>query len=228
MGVDRLAKKRIWGKMKEFIFLFGMQDFFMCAKQKLWYAGGLQFECRECGGCCSGAPGYVWLSEEEIQRIAERFGISVEDCEAKFVREVGERKSLIEYPNGDCVFYDRFHTNCKIYRDRPAQCRTWPFWASNLESEKEWEKISRTWDGIFRFRRSKSGKIFANCEKKSGATLDFFAEFVHNGRNHGTEYRLSEPAIGLERSAGVCRTFSISIKYRVSLWIVVLCSRRRH
>jgi len=152
MGVDRLAKKRIWGKMKEFIFLFGMQDFFMCAKQKLWYAGGLQFECRECGGCCSGAPGYVWLSEEEIQRIAERFGISVEDCEAKFVREVGERKSLIEYPNGDCVFYDRFHTNCKIYRDRPAQCRTWPFWASNLESEKEWEKISRTCPGCNRGR----------------------------------------------------------------------------
>lgn len=116
-------------------------------EEKLWYADGLQFECQACGGCCSGAPGYVWLSEDEIERIADRCGLSVPDFEARFVREVGNRKSLIEYPNGDCVFYDRFHTNCKIYRDRPAQCRTWPFWSSNLESLEAWENASRTCKG---------------------------------------------------------------------------------
>ena len=108
-----------------------------------WYANGLQFECQECGGCCSGAPGYVWVSDDEIQQLADLFGILFDEFEAKFVREVGNRKSLIEYPNGDCVFFDRFHLNCKIYRDRPVQCRTWPFWNSNLESEEEWDKIAR-------------------------------------------------------------------------------------
>jgi len=115
-----------------------------------WYEEGLQFECQECGGCCTGAPGYVWVSEDEIERLADRFGISKEDFEAKFVREVGSRKSLIEYINGDCVFYDRFHTNCKIYRDRPIQCRTWPFWASNLKDEAAWENASRGCKGCNR------------------------------------------------------------------------------
>ena len=31
-----------------------------------WYAAGLQFGCTECGNCCAGAPGYVWISTEEI------------------------------------------------------------------------------------------------------------------------------------------------------------------
>ncbi|MDO4627902.1 MAG: YkgJ family cysteine cluster protein [Planctomycetia bacterium] len=117
-----------------------------------WYRKGLQFECKECGGCCSGAPGYVWLSEEEIENIATRLGLSVPDFEFRYVREVGNRKSLTEFPNGDCVFYDRFHTNCKIYRDRPAQCRTWPFWESNLESERTWEQASRSCKGCNRGR----------------------------------------------------------------------------
>ena len=115
-----------------------------------WYDAGLQFECQECGGCCTGAPGYVWVSEDEIERLADRFGLTKEDFEAKFVREIGTRKSLIEFINGDCVFYDRFHTNCKIYRDRPVQCRTWPFWDSNLKDEAAWENASRGCKGCNR------------------------------------------------------------------------------
>ncbi|MBQ6107728.1 MAG: YkgJ family cysteine cluster protein, partial [Thermoguttaceae bacterium] len=97
-----------------------------------------------------GAPGYVWLSEDEIDRLADRFGLTKEDFEAKFVREIGSRKSLIEFINGDCVFYDRFHTNCNIYRDRPVQCRTWPFWGSNLKDEAAWENASRGCKGCNR------------------------------------------------------------------------------
>ena len=82
--------------------------------------------------------------------LADRFGLSKEDFEAKFVREIGTRKSLSEYINGDCVFYDRFHTNCKIYRDRPVQCRTWPFWDCNLKDEAAWENASRGCKGCNR------------------------------------------------------------------------------
>lgn len=126
----------------------------MESDSELWYAEGLLFECQECGTCCTGAPGYVWLSEEEIARIAARLELSVEEFEQHFVKDVGERKSLIEYLNGDCVFFDSFHRNCKIYTDRPAQCRTWPFWDSNLESNAAWEKISRGCKGC------NQGKLF--------------------------------------------------------------------
>ena len=32
-----------------------------------WYADGLRFECTQCGDCCSGEPGYVWVDEDEIE-----------------------------------------------------------------------------------------------------------------------------------------------------------------
>ena len=40
-----------------------------------WYRDGLRFECTQCGKCCTGAPGYVWLTIPEIYRIAEFLGI---------------------------------------------------------------------------------------------------------------------------------------------------------
>ena len=42
------------------------------------------------------------------------------------------RRSLVEYANGDCVFFDSERRSCKVYALRPRQCRTWPFWESNL------------------------------------------------------------------------------------------------
>ena len=36
-----------------------------------WYQDGLAFSCTRCGACCTGAPGYVWVSPEEIGRLAE-------------------------------------------------------------------------------------------------------------------------------------------------------------
>ena len=37
----------------------------------LWYAGGLAFECGQCGRCCAGPEeGYVWATEDEIADIA--------------------------------------------------------------------------------------------------------------------------------------------------------------
>ena len=32
-----------------------------------WYGGGLRFTCTQCGNCCTGQPGYVWISKKEIR-----------------------------------------------------------------------------------------------------------------------------------------------------------------
>ncbi len=42
--------------------------------RKKWYQTGLRFECIRCGECCSGEPGYVWVTKEEIRRISEFLG----------------------------------------------------------------------------------------------------------------------------------------------------------
>ncbi len=74
------------------------------SKSEPWYAkDGLKFTCTECGDCCTGAPGYVWVNADEIAAMAARLKISILDFEAKFTRKVGARRTLIEYDNGDCV-----------------------------------------------------------------------------------------------------------------------------
>jgi Fe-S-cluster containining protein len=81
----------------------------------------------------------VWVNKAEIAAIAELVGMDVEKFEAKYVRSVGVRKSLKEYKNGDCVFFDNKSRRCNVYTVRPRQCRTWPFWDSNLRSPDTWE-----------------------------------------------------------------------------------------
>jgi len=112
-----------------------------------WYRDGLRFTCTGCGQCCSGEPGYVWVTNEEISALAESLAMAVTDFEAAFIRAVGRRKSLIEMPNGDCVFLDVQTRRCKLYKVRPAQCRMWPFWESNIHSRQAWEEICRVCPG---------------------------------------------------------------------------------
>ncbi|MCA9053922.1 MAG: YkgJ family cysteine cluster protein, partial [Planctomycetaceae bacterium] len=94
----------------------------------------------QCGDCCTGAPGYVWVNKDEIAALAAISGAEdVEDFEREYVRRVGVRKSLREFPNGDCVFFDSQSRRCSVYEARPRQCRTWPFWDSNIRTPAAWE-----------------------------------------------------------------------------------------
>jgi len=104
-----------------------------------WYQDGLRFECTQCGDCCTGEPGYVWVNKAECVALAERLGIELEVFYREFTRLVGIRRSLIEHRNGDCIFFNGQTRKCKVYEDRPRQCRTWPFWDSNVRTEERWQ-----------------------------------------------------------------------------------------
>jgi Fe-S-cluster containining protein len=107
--------------------------------KKPWYHEGLRFTCSQCGNCCTGDPGFVWVNKQEITALAARLQMEPEDFERQYVRMVGIRKTLKELPNGDCVLFDGRTRGCTVYEDRPRQCRTWPFWDSNLRSPEAWE-----------------------------------------------------------------------------------------
>jgi len=111
-----------------------------------WFRDGLSFECTRCGACCTGAPGYVWVNSEEIARLAEHRGESVDQFAKRYARRVGNRFSLIEKPGGDCIFWDK-RRGCTVYPARPVQCRTWPFWPENLESPEAWDQAKRACPG---------------------------------------------------------------------------------
>lgn len=114
---------------------------------KPWYHKGLRFTCSQCGDCCTGAPGYVWVNKQEIAEMAAVLGeTDIAEFERKYVRKVGIRKSLVEFSNGDCVFLDESR-KCQVYNARPRQCRTWPFWESNLKSPAAWEETCEVCPG---------------------------------------------------------------------------------
>jgi Fe-S-cluster containining protein len=120
-----------------------------------WYQNGLKFECTKCGHCCTGGPGFVWVRVEEMHRIAEFLGMRFRDFVQKYVRKVGERYSLIEKPNNDCIFFD---SGCTIYPARPIQCRTFPFWKENVKNPGAWNFTAKSCEGI------NQGRLFSEEE----------------------------------------------------------------
>ena len=119
-----------------------------------WYQDGLKFSCSGCGDCCTGAPGFVWVNDDEVEAMAERINLSRDDFEDQYTRKIGARRSLKEFSNGDCVFFDHDSRKCEVYDLRPRQCRTWPFWDSNLKSPEAWAETCEDCPG------SGQGKLF--------------------------------------------------------------------
>jgi Fe-S-cluster containining protein len=113
-----------------------------------WYADGLRFACTRCGHCCTGAPGFVWVNDDEVRALAVFRGEPVEEVLGLYTRrEGGTRRSLKEKANGDCVFYDR-EKGCTVYPVRPRQCRTWPFWECNAHSPAAWAAAAADCPGM--------------------------------------------------------------------------------
>ena len=127
-----------------------------------WYKDGLRFTCTQCGNCCTGDPGFTWVSEEELAALASRLGMDEEGFRARYTKTVwrdGLRQfSLREKPNGDCVFYQRGN-GCSVYDLRPRQCRTWPFWKRIVASSADWNESAQECPGMNRGELHSADKI---------------------------------------------------------------------
>ena len=132
-----------------------------------WYADGLNFTCRQSGHCCTGGPGYVWITLQEIHRLAQHLHLAPDEVIHQYCRKIADRYSLNENrnPQGhyDCAFltYEQpksqnprsltvLHPRsiCTIYPVRPLQCRTWPFWDGPLASKQAWNLAAQRCPGI--------------------------------------------------------------------------------
>ncbi len=115
-----------------------------------WYADGLRFTCTQCGNCCTGPAGYVWITDDDVAQMAKHFKLDQPTFVDRYARKVRGRWSLVEHKTEhgyDCIFLDRKSEPgkalCSIYDARPAQCRTWPFWPENLTTPQAWEDVKR-------------------------------------------------------------------------------------
>jgi hypothetical protein len=87
----------------------------------------------------------VWVTLEDMERIAGLLKMEFEAFTRSYVRRIGNRYSLVEKPDYDCIFLTRDargKTGCGVYGARPMQCRTWPFWTDNLKSPGAWERAA--------------------------------------------------------------------------------------
>jgi hypothetical protein len=112
-----------------------------------WYAAGLRFACQACGRCCGGAPGFVWVQEDDLRAIAAHVGLDAAEFRRLYVRRTWRGMTLREKANYDCVMLDG-GGRCLAYPVRPVQCRTWPFWPTNLRSAESWADARRRCPGI--------------------------------------------------------------------------------
>ena len=103
-----------------------------------WFAEGVRFTCQPgCRRCCGGAPGDVWVTEEELAAIAAYMKLTADEFERSYIRRYASGKASIrERRNGDCVLLDE--KGCSVYPVRPKQCRDYPFWPEVLDTPFAW------------------------------------------------------------------------------------------
>ena len=118
--------------------------------ERPFHADGLRFDCTRCQRCCRHQPGYVFLSQNDLDQLAAFLNLTAAEVRARYCREVewggGARLSLRERPNYDCVFWGE--GGCSVYPSRPLQCRSFPFWPAQLADRESWEAAARDCPGI--------------------------------------------------------------------------------
>jgi Fe-S-cluster containining protein len=120
-----------------------------------FFDDGIRFACQYCGACCTGEPGVVRINDQEIAETADHLGMSVSATIAAFIYPYENGHRIMETRDGRCLFFDN---GCRIYPVRPRQCRTFPFWFTNLRTEARWNKIRSQCPGIG------IGRLYAKAE----------------------------------------------------------------
>ncbi len=122
-----------------------------------WTGDGLHFFCTMCGACCTGPPGFVLYTEDDLDRMCARFDLTRDAFLERYTHETIEGQSLneIKTEHGyDCVFLDRTtipgKAVCSIHEDRPTQCRTFPWWPEHTQTRRLWERLGKECEGVNR------------------------------------------------------------------------------
>ncbi|MCH9614176.1 MAG: Phosphoglucosamine mutase [Chlamydiia bacterium] len=108
----------------------------------------VKFKCTGCGKCCNGKDGYVWLEEDDITRLTKALGLEEDEFLEKYTTVFqGKRVLLDQEDTFDCIFLDE-NKQCSVYKARPNQCATFPFWPHVIESRLHWLREGIICEGI--------------------------------------------------------------------------------
>jgi Fe-S-cluster containining protein len=107
---------------------------------------GVRFTCQpNCTRCCE-VSGFVYLSEDDLQRAAQFLNITAKQFEKRYVIRYRHVLRLRKPARGQCHFLNS--QGCGIHPVKPTQCRLFPFWPELVESRKAWAAESKKCPGM--------------------------------------------------------------------------------
>ncbi len=103
--------------------------------------------------------------------MAEALGLSLDHFLTDHALATPSGYRLLEvesYHGFDCILLERDEgtglSGCRVHQSRPQQCKTWPFWPSNLKSRRHWHKAGPNCEGIGRGSLIPKDKILDDLE----------------------------------------------------------------
>ncbi len=110
--------------------------------EKDWLPEKLRFQCQGSGNCCvsRGQYGYVYMTQSDRKRMAKELNLKTSEFTKKYCKRDGDGFFfLVTGPEShECIFLENGN-RCRVYKGRPSQCRTWPFWPEVMNA-KIWKK----------------------------------------------------------------------------------------
>jgi Fe-S-cluster containining protein len=86
---------------------------------------GIKFKCIECGDCCRW-EGQVFLTKEDIKRLAKHHEVEVSEYIKEYTESYGDQVILKNKrkDSKDCVYLKE--NKCSVYEVKPKQCSEYP------------------------------------------------------------------------------------------------------
>jgi uncharacterized protein len=92
--------------------------------------------------------GEVYLTEQDLLRIAAHLSTDPAEFEAKYVHRTTRSLRLRKPSDRQCLFHQ--NGRCSIHPIKPVQCRVFPFWPEIVETEASWNETALRCPGMNR------------------------------------------------------------------------------
>jgi Fe-S-cluster containining protein len=106
----------------------------------------MRFACQSgCTRCCN-TRGFVYITENDLIRIAKYLGLPAKTFEERYVIRYRRILRLRKPRHSQCHFLTE--TGCSVHAVKPVQCRTYPFWPELVENRRAWNNEAARCPGI--------------------------------------------------------------------------------
>jgi uncharacterized protein len=106
----------------------------------------LRFACQPgCTKCCN-VRGFVYITENDLQRMANYIGVTLKEFEKAYVIRFKHVLRLRKPKPSQCHFLTE--NGCSVHPVKPVQCRLYPFWPELVENRANWQAERAMCPGI--------------------------------------------------------------------------------